>query len=143
MFLLENHYIICGFGSFGKEIAYRFIESGEKIIVIEIDDAKIDFLQKEKIPVIRYDIRLSNALIDSGIDKAKGLITAVDNNDKNLAVYLNARKLNSEIYIVTRVDLDIYEDLAIKAGANEIIMPEKLAGFDVAKKIIEMEKKSL
>ena len=134
---LSDHYIICGYGKFGKEIGESLIKAGEKVLIIELDDNIITTLRDRRIPVVRYDIIESKALEEAKIKKAKCLIAAVDDSVKNLCVTLNAKALNPNIYIITRTDTDQYKELAEKAGANEIIMPEIEAGKDVFNRLIQ------
>ncbi len=81
---------------------------------------------------IKGDATSDEALLAAGIDRASSLITTLPSDADNLYVVLSARQLNSECTIVSRASIDTsYKKLKI-AGADNVIMPDKLGGAHMA-----------
>ena len=72
----------------------------------------------------------------AGIERAANLITALPSDADNLFVVLSARQLNSNCTIISRASNESsYSKLKI-AGANNVIMPDKLGGDHMASLVV-------
>jgi len=76
--------------------------------------------------------RLQNA----GIDKAQYLIAAMPDDAANLFVVLSARQLNQKLFIISRASLATSQKKLILAGANKVIMPDKIGGDHMASLVV-------
>lgn len=139
---LTNHVIICGFGRNGKEAATVLTNSGVSVIVIEEKSNKTD-LHDSKIIVVEGDATKDELLIQCNIAKAKSLITTLPNDADNVYVVLAARELNSKINIISRASNDVSVKKLKTAGANNIIMPDKLGGVQMATLVLSPDIKEL
>lgn len=75
-------------------------------------------------------------LLKAGIKKAKNLITALPSDADNLFVVLSARQLNKDCKIISRASKESsYSKLKI-AGADNVIMPDKLGGDHMASLVV-------
>ena len=139
---LTNHVIICGFGRNGKEAATVLANSGVPVIVIEEKSNKTE-LHDSKIIVVEGDATKDELLIQCNIAKAKSLITTLPNDADNVYVVLAARELNSQINIISRASNDVSVKKLKTAGANNIIMPDKLGGAQMATLVLSPDIKEL
>ena len=62
----------------------------------------------------------------SGIERAKNLICSLLNDADNLFVVISARKLKPDIVIVSRVSEEQNQSKLEWAGADNVIMPDKI-----------------
>ncbi|GIV29179.1 MAG: potassium transporter TrkA [Bacteroidia bacterium] len=126
---LHNHVIICGFGRNGRQAAQVLKNHQQRFVVIEKDNTITDNItHKYKHLVLNGDASNDETLIKAGIKRAKALITTLPNDADNLFIVLSARHLNPNIYIISRAsEENSYEKLKI-AGANKVIMPDKVGG---------------
>jgi voltage-gated potassium channel len=139
---LTNHVIICGFGRNGKEAATVLINSGVSVIVIEEKSNKTE-LHDSKIIVVEGDATKDELLVQCNIANAKALITTLPNDADNVYVALAARELNSQINIISRASNDLSVKKLKTAGANNIIMPDKLGGAQMATLVLSPDIKEL
>ena len=85
---------------------------------------------------VRGDATSDEVLLAAGIEKASSLITTLPSDADNLYVVLSARQLNTNCIIVSRATNDSsYKKLKI-AGADNVIMPDKLGGAHMASLVI-------
>jgi voltage-gated potassium channel len=114
---MKDHYIICGHGNVGREVADRLRANGERFVVVEKDPDKVLTLVGEGIEVIRGDAEDEEVLIKAGIMNAKGLIATMK-DPQNLVTVLTARTMNQGMFIISEVEDDKNEPKLKKVGAN-------------------------
>jgi voltage-gated potassium channel len=130
---LENHTIVCGFGRNGKQAMARLRSYKKGCVIVESDPELIEEIEADgSMLYIKGDATSDEALLAAGIDRCSSLITTLPSDADNLYVVLSARQLNSECTIVSRASIDTsYKKLKI-AGADNVIMPDKLGGAHMA-----------
>ncbi|MFY0604760.1 MAG: potassium channel protein [Flavobacteriaceae bacterium] len=133
---LDNHTIICGFGRNGKQAMLKLKSYNEEFVIIEKDAENIsEYLGKDFL-CIEGDATTDETLLKAGIKKAKNLITALPSDADNLFVVLSASQLNSNCSIISRASEESsYNKLKI-AGAENVIMPDKLGGDHMASLVV-------
>jgi len=129
---MQNHYILCGYGRVGREIAHAFTDEGTPFVVIDINQDSLDRAALEGHVVVQGDAAESDTLRLAGIERARGLVTAVDSDEKNIYVTLSARVINPQVFIVARANRDHAEEKLRLAGANRIISPYTIGGRRMA-----------
>ena len=87
---------------------------------------------QKKLNFIQGDARLDAILEQAQIHKAKSLIAALPNDVDNLFVVLSARELNPDLLIMSRLTEISNRSKLKRAGANHIIMPDKIGGDHMA-----------
>lgn len=129
---LKNHYIICGYGRVGHQVADDLEAERIPYVVIDSRPEIMDELAAEDIPFLIGDIASDAILEKGGIKRARGLIASADSDAANVFVTLSARELNPKIYIVARSASKDSESKLKKAGANQVITPYLIAGRRMA-----------
>jgi voltage-gated potassium channel len=129
---MKHHYIICGFGRVGHQVAQVFETSRVPYVVIDSKKETLEELEPKSIPIIIGDATSDSVLIEAGIRAAKGLIACSDSDVANVYVTLSARVLNPELNIVARAGFQDTEKKLIMAGANRVISPYFISGVRMA-----------
>jgi voltage-gated potassium channel len=129
---MKNHYIICGFGRVGHQVAQSFEESRISFVVIDPKKESLDELDARGVPVIIGDATDDSVLTAAGIHSARGLIACSDSDVANVYITLSARQLNAALNIVARASLKDTEKKLTMAGANKVISPYFISGIRMA-----------
>ncbi len=129
---MKNHYVICGFGRVGHNVAQVFDSSGIPYVVIDSKKETLDELDTKNVPIILGDATSDNILLEAGIRSAKGLIACSDSDVANVYVTLSARALKPDLYIVARAGIKDTEKKLLMAGANRVISPYFISGVRMA-----------
>jgi voltage-gated potassium channel len=137
---LKDHFIICGFGRVGHQIAVELNEARVPCVVIDSKPEVALELEPQGIPHLLGDITSDAILKEAGIMKAKGLIASADSDTANVFVTLSARVLNPALYIIARAGYPDAEEKLKKAGANRVISPYLTAGKHIAEMAIKHRK---
>jgi voltage-gated potassium channel len=133
---LVGHTIVCGYGRNGKQAISKLKNYGKQYVVIEKSRVLIEKLDLEGVLNIEGDSTTDEFLLKAGILKASNLITALPSDADNLFVVLSARQLNKGCKIISRASKETsYSKLKI-AGADNVIMPDKLGGDHMASLVV-------
>jgi len=133
---LRNHYIICGYGRMGSIICKELMQSKSPFVVIEASSELLATLDAD-ILALQGDATQDSILKQAGIDKAKGLISVLSSDAKNLYVVLSARGLNPDLRIVARASEEGAEQKLIRAGADSVVSPYYIGGLRIAHTLIK------
>jgi voltage-gated potassium channel len=129
---LRNHFIICAYGRVGRAAADEFKEQGEQYVIVEAQEQLERLMAEHGAPYIVGDPSVEAILHDAGIDRAKGLVSAVDSDAVNVYITLTARTLNPKLYIVARASAPESVDQLYRAGADRVVSPYTLSGKQMA-----------
>ncbi|WP_022849811.1 potassium channel family protein [Limisalsivibrio acetivorans] len=132
---LKDHYIVCGYGRMGKTICESLYKSGVPFVIIDIGEDRIEEMTENRYLYIHGDATKEDSLIDAGITDAKGLITVVDSDVKNVYIVLTAKGLAKELYVVAKSsDEEAYSKL-FWAGADRVVSPYIIGGLSIANSV--------
>jgi voltage-gated potassium channel len=129
---LRDHFIICGYGRIGTQIAIEFDEHKVPYAVVEQTPEALERLVNENRLHIEGDASSEDILKQAGIERARGLISAVDSDERSVYITLAARALNPELYIISRAGRPDSARRLELAGANRVISPYRMAGHRMA-----------
>ena len=129
---LKNHYIICGYGRMGAVIARELDEKGQKFLIIENNEQKVEIIRSKGMLCINGDATSDEILQDAQIDKALGVAVVLDTDQENLFVTMTIKTTNPDIFLLSRCAKEYNESKLLRAGANKVINPYKAGGHRMA-----------
>lgn len=129
---LEGHTIVCGYGRNGRQAAFKLKNHKKSCVVIEKSPELLKEIQEDGFLCVEGDATDDTSLLHAGIEKAKSLITALPSDADNLYVVLSSRQLNANTTIVSRANNESSQHKLKIAGADNIIMPDKIGGDHMA-----------
>lgn len=129
---LSDHYIVCAYGRVGRSVVEELRRQGASVMVVDIDAGLEPRLQADGVPYMIADPSEENVLHEVGLERAKGLVCAVDSDEVNVYITLTARALNPGLTIVARAARRQSLQALEQAGATHIISPYKLSGNRMA-----------
>ena len=129
---LRDHFIICGYGRIGTQVVAEFEDHKVYYVVIDQTEEALERIRAEGRLHIEGDASKEEILKQAGIERARGLISAVDSDERAVYIVLAARALNPNLYIVARAGRpDSIRRLEL-AGATRTISPYVMAGHRMA-----------
>ncbi|MFT6797129.1 MAG: voltage-gated potassium channel [Maribacter sp.] len=132
---LSNHVVVCGFGRNGMQASERLKAYNKPFVIIERKKEIID-RHDDTVLFVEGDANDDEVLLTAGIERAQFLITALPDDATNLFVVLSARQLNKNLFIISRASLVNSQKKLLLAGANKVIMPDKIGGDHMASLVV-------
>jgi voltage-gated potassium channel len=135
---LSDHVIICGYGRNGRQAAQILKKHDKRFVVVEQNDKIKEFaVHRFADLILTGDGTQDDVLLKAGILRAKALITTLPIDADNLFIVLTARNLNPKLTIISRAS-DDGSDAKLKiAGADNVIMPDKVGGAHMASLVMK------
>lgn len=132
---LSNHVVVCGYGRNGMQAAEKLKAYSKPFVVIERDKEIIERHENEAL-FVEGDANEDEILLEAGIERAQYLISAVPDDAANLFIVLSARQLNKRLFIISRASQVTSQAKLQLAGANKVIMPDKIGGDYMASLVV-------
>ena len=129
----SDHFIICGFGRVGRQVARDLRGAGMRYVIIDADPANREFASGIGVRFIEAEPSDDRALRQAGIERARAVIACVDSDAENVFITLTARELSPDIAIVARAAQEDSERKLVRAGATRVISPYKSSGAEMAR----------
>ena len=135
---LHDHIIVCGYGRNGKQACEQLRIHNRQFVVVEFNAETIEQIRTgRKLLFVEGDATNDDILVKAGIERAKALITTLPNDANNVFVVLTAHELNSKLKIISRASEDSSFNKLKRAGADNVIMPDKIGGIHMASLIAQ------
>jgi voltage-gated potassium channel len=129
----KDHFIICGYGRVGRQVARDLRAADAACVVIDPDPNHRDAAVEDGVAFIESSASDDDVLTQAGIERAAGVIACVDSDAENIFIVLSARQLRSEMLIIARAAREDAEKKLIRAGADRVISPYKTSGSEMAR----------
>ncbi|MEM9363604.1 MAG: potassium channel protein [Bacteroidota bacterium] len=132
---LTDHIVVCGFGRNGMQAAERLKAYRKPFVVIEKNRDIIE-RHEDEILFVEGDANEDEVLLQAGIEHARYLITTLPDDAENLFIVLSARQLKKNLFIISRASQVTSLTKLQLAGADKVIMPDKIGGDHMASLVV-------
>ncbi len=135
---ISGHVVICGYGRNGKQAAIELMAHNVPTVIIEKNPEIVQGLRET--PGLLYvegDADDEEVLKQANVASATALISTLPEDADNLFVVLSAKELNPSIKIISRASMDNADVKLKRAGATNVIMPDKIGGQRMAKLVAQ------
>ncbi len=129
----SDHYIVCGYGRVGRQVALDLQRRNRSVVVIEESDAGRDHAESDGMTWLQGNASDDDTLTQAGIGTAAAVISCVDSDAENTFVTLSARQLRNDITIVSRSSDPNAETKLLRAGADRVVSPYTTTGAEMAR----------
>ncbi len=131
---LKNHVIIVGYGRNGEQAALELAQHKVDFVIVDKRDNVISRIHENpKLLYLKGDATHEDVLEQAKIHHARALIATTPNDADNVFVVLTARSMNPGLTVISRAS-ELESQMKLKrAGATNVIMPERIGGQRMAK----------
>lgn len=131
---MKDHVIICGFGRNGHQAAFDLSKQNKHCVVIDKNQEAVnDVKDMPGVVIVVGDATDDDVLLKAGIKNAKALIATLPIDADNLYITLTSRFMNPEMKIISRASSEASERKLKMAGADSVVMPERVGGSHMAR----------
>ncbi len=133
---MNGHFIVCGAGQTGKYVLEEMVRTSKDVVAIDRDPVKIKLLDEQGICYVQGDATHNSVLQKAGIEKASGIVSALQSDAENLLVVFTAKRLNPAIRVISKAVEEESEQKIRMAGADSVVMPNFIGGLRMASELI-------
>lgn len=134
---LSGHEIVCGWGRMGQAVVEELRRARRDVVVVEHKPEKVERLRAAEIPVVSGDATSETTLRAAGIERARGLVSCLNDDAHNVYTVLTARSINPQLFIVARAGEEGAETRLQRAGANRVVNPYQHGGARLAQLVVK------
>lgn len=101
----SGHVVVCGLGQLGGTLCLGLLESGRRVVAIEVDDdlPPVVTARRRDIPVIIGDMTMAEVLAEANVAKATCVVACSGDDLANIETAIMAREVNTTAAIYARV----------------------------------------
>jgi voltage-gated potassium channel len=129
---LRNHYILCGYGRAGRQVAYEFAAERLPFIVVDSEPEAIQEAKQRGFLTFLGDATLDKTLCDVNIQEAVSIVAAMPSDADNLYTVLSAKALKPDLRTIARGNSEEAIVKMQRAGADAVISPYVTGGKRLA-----------
>jgi voltage-gated potassium channel len=129
---LHGHFIVCAYGRVGRAVSRELAAGHLPFVVVDSNPGLKADLEQEDLCYLIGDASDEAVLRKAGIERAQGLICAVDSDAENVFITIVARSLSQDLLIVARAAREQSADRLYRAGATHVVSPYATSGRRMA-----------
>ncbi|HRY15594.1 MAG: NAD-binding protein [Candidatus Competibacteraceae bacterium] len=118
----RGHWVLCGYGRFGKVLVSALEQENVPITIIDHDPP----LESDHRHWVRGDGSGAPALLEAGIQQAVGIVASTNDDVNNLSIVVTARKLNARLFVVLRQNLQAHQALFDAFESDFTVVPSQI-----------------
>lgn len=135
---LSGHYIVCGAGRVGANVAHELDKTERPYVVLDIDPAQIAAHAGRHPDAICLvgDGTEDELLEQAGVRRAAGVFAVTGDDSRNLVITLSSKQLNPGCRVVARCHELNYFSKMERVGADAIVSPDFTGGMRIVSSMI-------
>jgi len=135
---LKNHYIVCGVGLIGSNVAHELTVTGRACVIVESNMATIQhYLDSHPGQMyVHGDATDNDILLAAGVKNASGVFAVAHDDSQNLVISLSAKQLNSALRVIARCHDVKNAEKTRRAGADDIVSPDFTGGLRIVSAMV-------
>src|SRR5512146_560970 len=128
---LKGHYIVCGVGLDGSNVAHELSATGRTCVIIDANMSAIHrYLEAHPDQLwLHGDATDNDMLLAAGVMNARGVFAVAHDDSMNLVISLSAKQLNQNLRVVARCHDTKNIEKTRRAGADEVVSPDFTGGL--------------
>lgn len=128
---VRDHYVICGFGTKGRSSAATLRSqgiAGDHIVVVDLSPLAIEDANRAGYTAVAGDCTRESVLRRAHVERAKGVVVAVDRDDTAVLASLTVHLLNPDAKLVAAVREEENSRILRSSGASVVITSDEATG---------------
>ncbi len=131
-----KQFMIIGCGRFGSTIATTLFKLGHEVMVIDIDEERIQDISEEVTYAVQADVSDENVLKELGISNFDVVVVSIGSNYQASIMATLLAKESGVKKVVAKAHDQLHGKVLAKIGADKIIYPERDMGVRVAHNLV-------
>jgi trk system potassium uptake protein TrkA len=126
---------VIGIGTFGEELALKLVEMGHNVLVIDLNEKKVNEIKDKVAEAVVADATDIEVLNELKLNNFNLIVLGMSSNFENIILTLTLLKKLGAEKVYVKANTDIQSEILLKIGADRVILTDKEAAHDLAIKI--------
>lgn len=122
----HGHWVVCGYGRFGREVVKSLNREGLDVTIIEPDPAEVPGLRR-----VHGQGTEAHTLVEAGVLDAVGIVAGTDDDVNNLSIAMTAVGLKHDLYVVLRQNLHANRALFEAFRGHLVMVPSEIIAHEI------------
>jgi voltage-gated potassium channel len=137
---MNNHIVVCGAGSTGRNVIEEMLKVGTSVIAIDLNELELKEIAG-KYPKADYTYLVGDAtdddvMVNVNLSNAKGFVAALASDKDNLYLVVSARASNPKLRIVARCAETSHIEKLKRSGADAVVSPNFIGGMRMVSEMV-------
>jgi voltage-gated potassium channel len=134
---LRDHIIVCGYGRVGRRAGDELRDAGVPYVVLDFSEEALENAREHDVAFVDGSGSEDEDLVKAGVDRARGIIVASDDDGDNLYITLSVKARRPDMIVIARGSSEEAERKLKLAGADRVVTPYTTAGRVMAQLMIK------
>jgi len=121
-----GHWIVCGYGRFGREVTHDLRAEGYDVTIVEPGEAAEN--DPDAIVGFGYEPHVLTAV---GVERAAGFVAGTDNDTTNLSLVAAAHRANPRMFVAARQNKPTSAPLFAAVDLDTLLVPAEVVAHEV------------
>ena len=122
----QGHWIVCGYGRFGREVTHDLRAEGYEVTIVEPGEAAEN--DPDAIDGRGYE---PDVLAAAGVERAAGFVAGTDNDTTNLSLVAAAHRANPDMFVAARQNRPAGAPLFAAVDLDMLLVPAEVVAHEV------------
>lgn len=119
----HGHWIVCGYGRFGKAVYAKLRGEGIDVVIVE---ARAEITGRSPAGFVVGRGTEADTLLEARVEEAAGLVAGTNDDANNLSIVMTARELNPSLFVVVRQNQSDNREIIAAVGADMVMHPSAI-----------------
>jgi len=134
--VVKKEFVVLGLGIFGKSVATTLAESGCEVLVVDINEDKINEIADKVTYAVKADATDADTLKTLGINNFDGAIIAMGESFESSVMATILVKELGIPYVLAKANSELHARILKRVGADMVVFPEKETGIKIANNLM-------
>ena len=121
-----GHWVVCGYGRFGREVTHDLRAEGYDVTIVEPGEAAEN--DPDAIVGRGYE---PHVLAAAGVERAAGFVAGTDNDTTNLSLVAAAHRANPRMFVAARQNKPTSAPLFAAVDLDALLVPAEVVAHEV------------
>jgi trk system potassium uptake protein len=132
---MERGFIVIGLGIFGQEVAVQLHNKGKHVLAVDVNVQVVDKIKDHVTGAAVASVTDEDALKELDPSRFGTVILGLGSNFENMVLGIAHLKKLGAKHIIARANTEIQQQILLKIGADEVILPEKQSADRLADRL--------
>jgi CPA2 family monovalent cation:H+ antiporter-2 len=132
----NRHVVVAGYGLAGQLVAASLKENGVGFVIVDLNPANVRRATADGHHAYYGDVTSSEVLEHLDIDRALGLVIAINDHQAAVRTIKAARGLAPQLRILARTTYAAEKEGLIRLGADQVVVNESTAAEELSRQVL-------